>query len=35
MKEKKCTKHKDVKLRLKPQKARMYYVHGNYLGKAP
>ena len=36
MKEKKCTyKHKDVKVRLKPPKARVYSVHDNYLCKNP
>lgn len=35
MKEKKCTKHKDVKLRLKPPKARVYSVHDKNLCKNP
>lgn len=36
MKEKKCTyKHKDVKVRLKPPKAKVYSVHDNYLCKNP
>lgn len=35
MKEKKCTKHKDLELRLKPPKARVYSVHDNYLCKNP
>lgn len=35
MKEKKCTKHKDVKLRLKPPKAKVCSVHDNYLCKNP
>lgn len=33
MKEKNCTKHTDVKLRLKPPKASVYSVHDNHLGK--
>lgn len=32
---KRCAKHKDVKLRLKPPKARMCSVHDSYLCKNP
>lgn len=35
MKEKKCTKHKDLELRLKPPKGSVYSVHDNYLCKNP